>query len=400
MPPSFSKRKTTMNYVQIKDLKISNLGMGCMRLPVKEDGTIDREKASEIIKYAYDHGINYFDVAYRYHDGEAEPFLGSVIKQFPRESFYLVSKFPGHMLDLEPDGRIAFNGFPDRKIYFDSPKALFEEQLNRLGVDYFDIYHLHNVNEKSIDMYMNDEVGIIDTLIKEKEAGRIKHLGFSAHGRADTIEKILKKYPGVFDAVQIQINYLDWVLQDAKAKYELLESYGIPIISMESVRGGALAKLPEKAANLLKEADPDVSQAQWALRWLQAKPNVKVVLSGMSTLDQLKENLATFEDPKPLDSESMKVLDGVIDTLIDRVPCTGCRYCTEGCPQGLNIPLLISYYNEAKHSGVKSVTLSNALGVMKPEELPSACIGCGACAAACPQGIQIPDIMSDFASML
>lgn len=389
-----------MKHVQIKDLNISNLGLGCMRLPLKEDGTIDREKASEIIKYAYDHGINYFDVAYRYHDGEAEPFLGNVLKQFPRENFYIVSKFPGHMLDLETDGRIAFNGFPDRKIYFDNPKALFETQIERLGIDYFDIYHLHNVNESSIGMYMNDDVGIIKTLIREKEAGRIRHLGFSAHGRAETIEMILKKYPGVFDAVQIQINYLDWILQDAKAKYELLERYGIPIISMESIRGGALANLPEKAAKILKDADPDTTQAQWALRWLQAKPNVKVILSGMSTLDQLKENLATFEDPKPLTDENIKVLDGVIDTMLDRVPCTGCRYCTEGCPQGLNIPNLISFYNEAKNTGINSMTLRNAIRAMSPEELPSNCIGCGACAAACPQGIQIPEIMADFASML
>ncbi len=198
--------------------------------------------------------------------------------------------------------------------------------------------------------------------------------------------------------MQIQINYMDWTLQGAKAKYELLESRGIPVISMESVRGGALARLPEKAAEVLKAADPEATQASWALRWLQAKPNVQIVLSGMSTLEQLKENLALFDEPKPLDEAGCAKLNEVLDTMLDLVPCTGCRYCTEGCPQQLEIPKLISMYNEAKNSGV--FQLMSVMRGMKPEALPSACVKCGACKRVCPQGIDIPEILEKFDALL
>src|SRR5699024_10120059 len=162
--------------------------------------------------------------------------------------------------------------------------------LSKCGVDYFDVYLLHNVNETSIDFYLDKEVGLVDYLLEEKRNGRIKHLAFSTHGSPETIERFLSAYEGVFEAVQIQINYMDWSLQNAKAKYELLTKRGLPIISMESVRGGLLAKLPEKAAEILRSADPSASQASWALRWLQAHEGVRIVLSGMSSLEQLKEN--------------------------------------------------------------------------------------------------------------
>ena len=387
-----------MQYRKFYEWEISALGLGCMRLPALPGDRVDEEKAIELIRYAYDHGVNYFDTAYRYHEGESEIVTGKALSVYPRESFHLASKFPGHMLVKEPDGRLAFTGFPGKRVCFDSPKELFETQLQKCGVEYFDVYHLHNVNESSIDFYLDEEVGVIPYLISEKNAGRIRHLGFSSHGRPETIRRLLDRYPGVFDAVQIQINYMDWTLQDAKAKYELLEERGIPVISMESVRGGALARLPEKAAAVLKAADPDATQASWALRWLQAKPNVQIVLSGMSTLEQLKENLALFDEPKPLDEAGCAKLNEVLDTMLDLVPCTGCRYCTEGCPQQLEIPKLISMYNEAKNSGV--FQLMSVMRGMKPEALPAACVKCGACRRVCPQGIDIPDILEKFDALL
>ena len=387
-----------MKYQKFYEWDISALGLGCMRLPVKADGTVDEEKAVELIRYAYEHGVNYFDTAYRYHEGESELVTGKALSIYPRETFHLASKFPGHMLVKEPDGRLAFTGFPGKKVYFDSPAALFETQLGKCGVDYFDVYHLHNVNETSIDFYLDEEVGIVPYLIEQKKAGRIRHMGFSSHGRPETIQRMLDAFPGVFDAVQIQINYMDWTLQDAKAKYALLEERGIPCISMESVRGGALARLPEKAAAILKAADPEASQASWALRWLQGKPDVKIVLSGMSAMEQLKENLEIFDDPKPLDDAGCRKLNEVLDTMLDLVPCTGCRYCTEGCPAGLEIPKLISLYNEGKNS--RLFQLMSVIRGMKPDELPSACLKCGACKKVCPQGIDIPGVLEAFDKLL
>lgn len=387
-----------MQYGKFCEWEISTLGLGCMRLPAKENDRVDEERAVELIRYAYEHGINYFDTAFRYHEGDSELVVGRALGIYPRETWHLASKFPGHMLVKEPDGKLAFTGFRGQRVIFDSPKQLFEKQLEKCGVDYFDVYHLHNVNESSINMYLDEEVGIVEALIAEKKAGRIRHLGFSSHGRSETIERMLEKYPGVFEAVQIQINYMDWTLQDARGKYELLEKHGIPCISMESVRGGALAHLPEKAAAILQAADPEASQASWALRWLQAKPNVRIVLSGMSTLDQLKENLALFDDPKPLDEAGCRTLDQVLDAMLDLVPCTACRYCVEGCPAGLEIPKLIAMYNEAKNGGAFS--LMSVLAGMKPEALPSACLGCGACRRVCPQGIDIPEVLRSFDELM
>ena len=290
-----------MEYFKFHEWELSRLGLGCMRLPTKgERGPVDEEKAIALIRYAYEHGINYFDTAYRYHEGESELVTGKALSVYPRESYHLVSKFPGHMLVKIEDGRLAFTGFPGRKVYFADPAEVFETQLKKCGVDYFDIYHLHNLNENSINFYSDESVGVVEYLIEQKKAGRIRHLGFTSHGSAETIARFLDRYPGVFEAVQIQINYLDWTLQDAKRKYEVITERGIPVISMESIRGGALARLPEKGAVILKAAQPETSQAAWALRWLMTLPNLKLVLSGMSTMEQLKENLAIFDSARSI----------------------------------------------------------------------------------------------------
>ena len=383
-----------MIYKPFQDLSLSTLGMGNMRLPTKgQSGPIDEEKAREIIEYAYHHGVNYFDTAYRYHGGESETFVGKVLSRFPRDSFYLASKMPGHMMNYK-DGRLGFQGYLS-DFHVDSISEIFEEQLKKCQVEYFDFYLLHNMCESSYDFYTNEELDVVGYLLEQKKAGRIRHLGFSSHGRAEIIDQFLTKYEGVFEFVQIQLNYMDWELQQAKDKYDVITRHGLPVIVMEPVRGGKLCALPEKAAEILRSVRPDDSQARWAFRFLQSLPGVQVVLSGMTTIEQLKENIDIFSQPAQMGESERQVLHEAVQAMVDLIPCTGCRYCTEECPQGLDIPKLIAMYNEMKHEGLN--ILSFNLRGMKPEELPGSCIGCGACQRICPQGIHIPEILSDFA---
>ncbi|MGI6664916.1 MAG: aldo/keto reductase [Christensenellaceae bacterium] len=293
-----------MTYQTFQDLKISSLGMGNMRLPVDENGIIQKQKAEEMLVYAYENGINYFDTAYRYHDGQSEPFVGEVLAQFPRETWYLASKMPGHMMHYK-NGKLGFQGYLAGHT-MDSIAELFEDQLARCGVDYFDFYLLHNVAESSYDFYTNEELGVVRYLQEQKKQGKIRHLGFSSHGRVEIIERFLDHYPGIFEFVQIQLNYMDWALQEAGRKYELLTKRNIPVVVMEPVRGGALASLSEAGNALLKEKRPQDSIAAWAFRYLQALPGLLTVLSGMTTMEQLKENMALFANPDPVTPEKRR----------------------------------------------------------------------------------------------
>ena len=379
-----------MIYKPFQDLNISQLGMGNMRLPTNEAGTIDQAKAREIIEYAYDHGINYFDTAFRYHNGESESFVGSVLKQYPRDSFLLASKMPGHMMSYE-NGKLGFKGYLS-DLHVDNISEIFEEQLQKCQVEYFDFYLLHNVSEGSYDFYTNEELGVVNYLLEQKKAGRIRHLGFSSHANPDTLAKFLDRYD-CFEFCQIQLNYLDATLQDALKKYEILTAHNIPVIVMEPVRGGKLAQLGENHAEKLKAARSNESVAAWAFRYLQGLPNVQIVLSGMTTLEQLQDNLKTFEAPAPLSAAEQAILDGIVVDLLQMVPCTACRYCCEDCPQGLNIPKLIAAYNDLKN-GAPSVTLEG-----KSED-PSRCVACGACVNICPQGINVPEVMEKLSAAL
>jgi predicted aldo/keto reductase-like oxidoreductase len=380
------------------DLNISYLGMGNMRLPTvggERRAPIDEEKARAIIEYAYEHGVNYFDTAYRYHNGESETFVGKVLNQYPRESWHLATKMPGHMMRFR-DGRLELVGYLTG-LTIASPADIFEEQLEKCGVDYFDFYLLHNLCETAYDFYADEDLGVVEYLLAQKKAGRIRHLGFSAHARAETIDKFLN-WKDCFEFVQIQLNYLDWTLQDAKRKYEVITDHGIPVVVMEGVRGGRLASLNEKAEGMLKQARPDDSIASWAFRFLQSLPNVQVVLSGMTTMEQVVENVKLFSEPDPTTEEEKELLQQVVDTMVDLVPCTACRYCCDVCPQGLDIPKLISMYNEASFG--RAFTLNFTLGAMTEVELPSACLACGDCKQLCPQDIDIPDIMEKFAETI
>ena len=388
-----------MYYREMAGEKVSALGMGNMRLPTVDgqENRIDREKAQEIIDYAMRHGINYYDTAYRYHGGESERFIGEALKQYPRDSFLLASKFPGHMMVKKEGGVVGFTGglagWPDSTV-----EGVFAEQLEKCQVDYFDFYLLHNVSEKSLTIYDDAELQVVEFVKRQKALGKIRHLGFSTHASsAATIDDFLTRHEGVFDFVQIQLNYLDWKLQDAKGKYEAAVRHGVKVVVMEGVRGGRLAQLPAEQMERLRALRPGDSAARWALRWLQSLPEAAVVLSGMSTLEQVVENVQTFSAPDPLSREEAALLEDVADSMLDLVPCTACRYCTEGCPAELEIPKIIAAYN-----GVKN---GDFMARYDPDAADSAldprrCVGCGACAAICPQGIDIPAIMEAFPELL
>lgn len=375
------------------DLNVSCLGLGTMRLPtVGERGPIDEPKARQIIEYAYEHGINYFDTAYRYHGGASEIVVGKVLAQYPRDTWYLASKMPGHQMRYV-DGKLEMLGYLSGEDIA-SPAQIFEEQLAKCAVSYFDFYLLHNLCETAYDFYTDEELGVVEYLLAQKDAGRIRHLGFSTHARAETIDRFLK-WKDCFEFVQIQLNYLDWTLQDARSKYEVITSHGLPVVVMEPVRGGRLASLGEEAEAMLKAARPDDSIASWAFRWLQALPNVQVVLSGMSAMAQIEENVALFSQPDPAMDEDKALLQRVVDSMVDMVPCTACRYCCDVCPQGLDIPKLISMHNESSFGS--PVLLRYMMGDMSEDERPAACLACGACLEMCPQEIDIPDVLAKFA---
>ncbi len=366
---------------KIHDKELSLLGFGAMRLPLNEDGSIDEKQVFEMVKYAGEHGVNYYDTAYPYHQGNSEVVIGKALKQFPRESYCLATKYPGHQIAS------SYN-----------PAEIFEKQLQKCDVEYFDYYLLHNVYENSIQVYTDSKWGIIDYFIKQKEVGRIKHLGFSCHGSTDLLKEFLDGYGDKMEFCQIQLNYLDWTLQDAKGKYELLTERNIPVWVMEPVRGGKLAAVDKAYEEKLKTLRPEESVASWAFRWIQNLPNVKMILSGMSSMEQMIDNVHTFEQKNPLGVKEEETLMELAETMKDSLPCTGCRYCCDGCPKGIDIPKMIGYYNEMKVA--PSFNIGMSLDAVDKEHLPSACIKCGKCKHSCPQNIDITSALEELSDMV
>lgn len=373
-----------MIYKEFQGEKLSSLGLGAMRLPVinGNEGEIDEPKAAEMVDYAMEHGINYFDTAWGYHGGTSEVVMGRILGSYPRESFYLASKFPGYDL-----------------ANMDKVEEIFEKQLEKCQVDYFDFYLFHNVCERNIDAYMDEKNGILEYLVKQKENGRIHHLGFSSHASVDVMKRFLDAYGSHMEFCQIQLNYLDWTFQDAKGKVALLKEYGIPVWVMEPLRGGKLAVLPKEDVEKLQAVRPEESVPAWAFRFLQSFPEVTMVLSGMSDMGQLEANIGTFETSAPLNEQEMELLQTIGRGQVKGVPCTGCAYCTTKCPQELNIPEILNLYNEHVYTG-GGFLAPMRIQSMEPEKRPSACIGCRSCEAVCPQQIQISEIMADFAKKL
>ena len=370
-----------MIYREFKGLQLSALGFGAMRLPVQEDGSIDEARTEEMIRYAMENGVNYFDTAYPYHGGMSEVVLCKYLNQYPRDSFYLADKYPGHQIVAHYD-----------------PAAVFEDQLKKCGVEYFDFYLLHDIFEKSIETYLDPRWGIVDYFVEQKRLGRIRHLGFSAHGGPENLKAFLDAVGEHMEFCQIQLNYLDWKLQDAKTKCAILAERNIPVWVMEPVRGGKLANLSEANTARLHALRPAESTAAWCFRWMQTVPETTVVLSGMSNMEQIVDNVKTYSEEKPLSGEEIALLEEIAEELMDAIPCTACRYCCDGCPAGLDIPGLLGMYNDARVA--VSVVISQRMSGFDKDKWPSACIGCGACEAICPQGLKIPQLLGEFDKLL
>ena len=377
-----------MYYNDFKDIKLSALGLGCMRLPTidgKEENP-DPKATQEMVDYAMAHGINYYDTAWGYHYGKSETIIGDALSKYDHKDFYIASKFPGYDL-----------------ANFEKIEEIFEKQLEKCKVDYFDFYLFHTVCETNIDAYVNDEHGLREYLLEQKKNGRIKHLGFSCHGTYETMLRFLEKNGDIVEFCQIQLNYLDYEFQNAKTKVEDLNARGIPIWVMEGLRGGKLAGSVLGAEKILAKTRPDYTPVHWAFSFLESIPGVTMILSGMSNMEQLQQNIEFFDEKKELTDEELGALVTAahydIQANKDTVPCTACRYCMEKCPQGLEIPRLFELYNEHVYTDGGFIA-SMALAAFADDKKPDSCIGCGACAAVCPQQIDIPGTMKKFAGMM
>lgn len=388
---------------------IARLGFGAMRLPIIDGDTsnVDQATLDAMVDTAIKAGVNYFDTAYPYHGGMSEIVLGRSLARYPRDSYFFATKYPGHQIADTYD-----------------PAAIFEEQLTKCGTEYFDFYLLHNIYEASIEVYLDEQWGIADYFVEQKKNGRIRHLGFSCHGRPETLKRFLdygaRKYAeleqrdpetaalfagaNIMEFCQIQLNYLDWTLQDAAAKTALLESMNIPIVVMEPLRGGKLARLNDAQmqqlnASALDGANPPARSAvEWSFRWLLGIPNVKTILSGMSDLAQVEENCHIFQESAPLSEVEEGVLMDVAESLKGGVPCTACRYCVDSCPQEIDIPMMMNAYNDLQFD--TSFTVSMQMDAVPEGQRAQDCIQCESCVQMCPQGIDIPTVLEDLAATL
>ena len=376
-----------MIYRDFQGMKLSALGFGAMRLPVidGDDSRIDEAAALKMVDTAMKSGVNYYDTAWGYHGENSELVIGKALARYPRDSFYVATKFPGY--DPANWGKV---------------EEIFERQLEKLGVDHFDFYLFHNVCEMNIDAYLDDEkYGIYSYLMQQKRNGRIRHLGFSCHGAMPVLKRFLDAYGKDMEFCQLQLNYLDWTFQGGRDKVALLDEWRIPVWVMEPLRGGRLAKLAPEYEAELKALRPDEDIPAWAFRFLQSIPSVTMILSGMSNEEQLKKNIATFADDRKLTDAEMKALMSVADRMLSvgTVPCTACHYCVSHCPQGLDIPHLIALYNEHAYTGGGFIA-PMALSALPEDKRPQACLGCRSCEQVCPQQIKISEVMADFSAKL
>ena len=358
--------------------------MGCMRLPVKNGSPadIDTEQTADMIRLAFDRGINYFDTAWPYHMGNSEQVVGSILAKYPRSSYYLATKFPG----MVPE-------------HFSRIEEIFADQLNRTQAGYFDFYMLHCVCEADVGLYCAHAPELKAFLLKQKEAGIIRHLGFSVHGTPAVIEQILNAYGDMIEFCQIQLNWFDWEFIAAKDNVRYLNDRNIPVWVMEPVRGGRLSSLPPAVEELRKERFPDESASQTAMRFLQQVPGVTVVLTGASTLTQLEENIQAFSGDNEMTQEDAAWLTSLGPQFSFGVPCTRCGYCLAACPSELDIPKILSLYNEDQFTGNGFITIMG-VSALAPEKRPFACTRCQTCESVCPQEIHISEIMTAFSKTL
>lgn len=359
-----------MEFRKIGNEIVSLLGFGCMRFPLDQDGKIDEPKAEAMLKTAIDRGVNYIDTAYPYHNGESEPFVGRTIKKLGRERVLLATKLP--MWKIET---------------MDDVVETFESQLERLQTDHIDFYLLHALGKERWEKVK--ELNIIDYLKEKRDEGKIRYIGFSFHDSYEVFEEIVNYYD--WDFCQIQYNYMDTDVQAGSKGYALTKEKNIPLVIMEPLKGGVLANLPDEVSFSFKQSAPSESVASWSFRWLADHDNVKVILSGMSTMDQVEDNLKTFNNYQAMNETEKATVDNVKKIIESRVrnSCTGCRYCMP-CPNGVSIPELFRLWNSYGMYGNKEGA-SSRLNRMKEENHPKNCIECGACESVCPQGISIID---------
>lgn len=365
--------------VKFKNTEVSRLGLGTMRLPCKSplkreaNPLIDYTKGQQLVDMAYRNGVNYFDTAYMYHQGKSEKFIGTALKKYPRDTYFLADKLPIWLCKSPKD-----------------MQKIFDEQLERTGIDCFDFYLLHSLDKENFEKC--EQYKAYD-FVKEKQAeGLIKNIGFSFHGTVDDLKKIIASHD--WDFAQIQMNYLDWKNQDAKTQYKLLTQAGIPIIVMEPVRGGKLANdVPKNAVEQMKNYSPDKSIASWAIKFVASYKNVITILSGMNSTEQMQDNLNTLTDFQPMNDVEFQICKNTAD-LINKsyiIPCTGCDYCAD-CPKGVKISTIFSVYNRYKN-GELSLNESRE-EYRKIDVNANACVSCGKCKSHCPQSIDIPKILS------
>lgn len=378
--------------------RVSLLGFGCMRFPVIEKGKpdIDEEMAMEMIDYAYQHGVNYFDTAWIYHEGISEVFIGKALKRYPRGTFFLADKLPTWLIDS-----------------LDKAKEIFQTQLDRCQVEYFDYYLLHSLGNPEVYDRVYEEYGVYEYLRQEKEQGRIRQLGFSFHGNKDNFPYLLDKHK--WDFVMIQANYYDWD-KDGEFLYNELAKRNIPCIIMEPIRGGMLATLNPGAVRIFNRANPHRSVASWALQYIASKPNVLTVLSGMSLMNHVVDNVHTFTDFAPMtDSEHDTVQQALKEFLrLSPIPCTECRYCVP-CPAGIEIPGIFGVYNQCvsqsyvpdihntadpEFNQKKRIFLGSFNDKIAKRQQAERCINCDECVKNCPQSIPIPEKLNEIASLI
>ena len=365
--------------------KMPKLGFGLMRLP-EEGGVIDLEQVKRMVDRYLAAGFNYFDTAYVYHGGKSETAAReALVKRHDRDSFMLATKLPAWEIREKAD-----------------VERIFNEQLERTGVDYFDFYLLHSIEDgNNYDTYV--KYNCFEWGVKKKKEGKIRHFGFSFHGSPELLEEVLDQHPEV-EFVQIQLNYLDRTNPVVRSQrlYEILHERKIPIIVMEPVRGGALANMIPEAEERFKAARPDKSVASWALRFVGSLPGIMTILSGMSNEDQMEDNLNTFQHFEPLSEEEFAVVNEVTETVLSvpQIGCTACKYCCDGCPQGISIPDVFRTINTLRRYPDDWRSKNFYSGLTGRSGKASDCIGCGQCEGVCPQHLPIIELMKEAAEIL
>lgn len=357
------------------------LGFGLMRMPLtdpKNDAAVDVEQVKKMVDLFMENGFTYFDTAWMYNgfasEGTAKEAL---VDRYPRESFTLATKLHAGFINTKEDR-----------------DKIFHSQLEKTGAGYFDYYLIHGIEDNLLKKY--EDLDCFSWLLEKKAAGLVKHAGFSFHDKPELLDELLTKYPEM-EFVQLQINYLDWESEwiQSRACYEVAEKHNKPVIVMEPVKGGTLSNIPDTAKELFNNTDPSMSVASWAIRFAASLPNVMVVLSGMSNIEQMENNISYMKDFKPLTEDEKRVCFNVADIINGQIaiPCTACSYCTDGCPQSIPIPKYFSLYNEDMREDLSqkgwTINFTNYELLTKSFGKAGDCIACGQCEGVCPQHLPI-----------